>query len=123
MVTLGIVSMVGLVTAIQPGVVQAEDCGDFNTAILPCGGNNSGGLETNGIWGLLILVLNIMTAGVGIAAVGGIIYAAILYTSARDNSGQVSKAKVLIFNVVLGLIAYAGMFAFLQWIIPGGIFS
>lgn len=115
--------MVGLVTAIQPGVVQAEDCGDFNTAILPCGGNNSGDLETNGIWGLLILVLNIMTAGVGIAAVGGIIYAAILYTSARDNSGQVSKAKELIFNVVLGLIAYAGMFAFLQWIIPGGIFS
>ncbi|MGK2896503.1 MAG: hypothetical protein ACSLEY_02805 [Candidatus Saccharimonadales bacterium] len=94
-------------------------CGDIKTAIIKCDDSKGG----NAIWGILLLVLRILTAGVGIVAVGGIVFAALLYASAGDNAGQVTKAKELIFNVVLGLVAYAAMFAFLQWIIPGGVFS
>lgn len=121
--TLGLASIVGLLTT-SAAPAQAATCGKAETSIIQCSQRDNGtNLKNNGIWGLLLLILNILTAGVGIVAVGGIIYGALLYTSARDDSGKVSKAKDLLLNVVLGLLAYAGMFAFLQWIIPGGIFG
>ena len=71
--------------------------------------------------GILVLVINILTAGVGIAAVGGIIWAAFLYVTAEENAGQVSKAKLLITNVVVGIVAYFLMYALLNFLIPGGL--
>lgn len=103
--------------------VCVESCGGTQTAILSCGGSEKAtDVEGTGIWALLLLVLNIMTGLVGLAAVGGIVYASILYTTAQENSGQVTKAKETIFNVVLGLVSFALMYSFLQFIIPGGIF-
>ncbi len=64
-----------------------------------------------------------MTAGIGILAVGGILYASILYASASDNMEQTKKAKDIIKQVVIGIIAYAAMYLFLNFLIPGGIFS
>lgn len=94
-------------------------CEDIKTSIIRCDESKGG----NAIWSVLLLIVNIMTAGVGVVAVGGIVYAGILYTAARDNAAQVTKAKDIIFNVVLGLVAYGGMYALLQWLIPGGVFS
>ena len=100
------------------------DCGGVETAIIKCNENNqSGDIEDNGVWGLLLITLNIMTAGVGILAVGGIVYASILYTTAEDNSSQTKKAIDIITNVVIGLVAYALMWAGLNFLIPGGIFG
>ena len=59
----------------------------------------------------------------GIAAVGGITYGAILYTSAGDSSEQTKKAMEIIRNVVIGLVAYGIMYLVLNYIIPGGIFE
>jgi hypothetical protein len=99
-------------------------CGGVETSIISCDEDNKGNnVEDNAIWGLLLLVLNILTAGIGLVAVGGIVYGAILYTTAQDNSAQVTKAKETIFNVVLGLVMFALMYAFLQFLIPGGIFA
>lgn len=77
----------------------------------------------SGIWGLLLLAINILTAGVGIAAVGGFVYAGILYTSSAGNPEQTKKAIEFIRNIVIGLVAYAVMFSFLNFIIPGGLFG
>lgn len=113
-----------IVSATQFSTVNAAKCGGTETAILSCGGSKDAkDVEGTGIWALLLLVLNIMTGLVGLAAVGGIVYASILYATAQDNSGQVTKAKETIFNVVLGLVSFALMYSFLQFIIPGGIFS
>ncbi len=120
-------SAVGFAT-ISPALVYAEGnngCG-IDTALISCADdpvNNSGSIEDNGIWKLLLMALRIMTAGVGVLAVGGIVYGAILYTSAGDRSEQVKKAISVITNVVIGLIAYIGMYAVLEFLIPGGIFS
>ena len=70
---------------------------------------------------ILNTILVVVTTGVGIAAVGSIVFAGILYITARDNAGQVSKAKTMIMNTVIGIIAYILMWAFLEWIIPGGV--
>ena len=70
---------------------------------------------------ILNMVLVVVTTGVGIAAVGSIVFAGILYITARDNAAQVSKAKTMIMNTIIGIVAYILMWAFLVWIIPGGI--
>ena len=77
----------------------------------------------NGVWGLLLFALNILTGLVGIAAVGGIVYGSILYTTAGGNADQTKKAIEFIRNVIIGLIAYGLMFAVLNFIIPGGLFA
>ena len=86
---------------------------EVKTAILP---------ESWKIEDILNMILLVVTTGVGIAAVGAIVYAGVLYITARDNAGQVSKAKTMIMNTVIGVVAYILMWAFLQWIIPGGAF-
>jgi len=105
------------------GTIEGDGCGGIKTAIIKCDQDNSGDLEDNGVWGLLIIVLNILTAGVGIVAVGGIVYGAVLYTTAEDKADQVKKATDIITNVVIGLIAFALMWAGLNFIVPGGVFN
>jgi hypothetical protein len=79
--------------------------------------------SNSGVWGVLLLAINILTAGVGVAAVGGIVYGSLLYTSAGGSPEQVKKAVGIITNVVIGVIAYALMFSGLNFLIPGGLFN
>lgn len=106
-----------------PALAQGT-CGGAKTAIITCTQNNSGpNPQNNAIWGVLLIVLNILTAGVGIAAVGGIVYASILYTSAQDEASKVKEAKDIIRNVAIGIVAYGFMYMGLNFLIPGGIFT
>ena len=118
-----VATFVGAVTNVP---VYAASCGGATTSIISCsqgaGGGSTTGTDT-GVWGLLLVALNIMTAGVGIAAVGGVVYASILYASSSDSAEQTKKAKDIIRNVAIGIIAYAAMYLALNYIIPGGIFS
>lgn len=82
---------------------------------------DGGSLESTGVFKLLIYVLNIMTALVGIAAVGALIYAGVLYSSAGGSKEQTAKSKKLITDTVIGIVVYALMFFALNWLIPGGI--
>lgn len=104
--------------------VLAANCGGAQTAIISCPQTSQGpDARNSGVWGVLLIALNILTAGVGIAAVGGIVYGAILYTSAGDSTEQTKKALEIIRNVVIGLIAYGLMYLVLNFLIPGGIFE
>jgi hypothetical protein len=55
--------------------------------------------------------------------VGALIYAGIMYASASGQSAQITKAKTIITDVVIGLVAYGFMAIILNWLIPGGIFG
>lgn len=78
-------------------------------------------IEDTGIWKLLKLVVNIMTAGAGILAIGGIVYGSVMYTTAGGNQEQVKKARSILTNVVIGILAFAAMWALLNWLLPGGL--
>jgi hypothetical protein len=107
--------------AVVPG---NNGCGT-NTAIIQCKNVDvtKSGAENTGLWSLLLTAINILTAGVGVAAIGGIIYGSILYTSAGGSPEQVKKAIGIITNVVIGVVAYALMFSLLNFLIPGGLFK
>lgn len=111
-------------------VSAVTQCGDTETNIINCDvGKDTDGngtidpIESNAVWGLLILVINILTVGVGIAGVGGITYGAIKYATAGGNFETAKKALGVITNTGIGLLAYALMFAILNYIIPGGVFT
>ena len=97
--------------------------GQVYTTILGGGGCQDAGTSGEGIFSILGLILNILTYGVGIAGVLGIVISGIQYLTARDNEQQVAKAKSRIINIIIGLAIYAVMWGFLQWIIPGGILN
>jgi hypothetical protein len=122
------VASLGVSAAALSPVQAQQKCGEVDTSIIGgdvCNGVNekSGNAEDSAAWKILLLVLNIMTAGVGILAVGGIVYGAILYTTSSDSQEQTKKAKDVIRNVVIGILAYAGMYLLLNFLIPGGIFA
>ncbi len=125
-------SLIGVVFVFSPNTASAVTTGTtgnngcaVDTAIIKCDNVDvaKGGTENNGVWSLLLTAINILTAGVGLAAVAGIVYASILYTTAGGNAEQTKKALEFIRNVVIGIIAYAVMFSFLNFIIPGGLFA
>lgn len=118
------ISSVTVGTSFAP-LVRAETCAGVETSIIHCDqkGGQSKSAKDSGVWGILLLVLNIMTAGVGILAVGGIVYGSILYSSAADKAEQTKQAISIITNVVIGVIGYGMMYLILNFLIPGGIFS
>lgn len=121
--------MVGLFFASLPVLgpvttVSAAECGGVQTSIISCEQTgDSDEIKDTGLWGILILVMNIMIAGVGVLALAGIVYGAVLYTSAGGNAEQVKKAMGIFTNVVIGIIAFGGMWALLNFLIPGGAFT
>ncbi len=105
--------------------VLASDSG-LECAVLPseiCAAAEGETLESSGIWRMLILLINVLTAGVGILAVGAIVYAGFLYTTAQGDTGKTKQALEMIRNTVIGLLAYILMYAGANFLIPGGIFT
>jgi len=68
-------------------------------------------------------LINILAAGVGLVVVGTIIVGGIQYSTAGDKPEDVTKAKQRIMNGLIALVAFIFMWAFLQWLIPGGVFK
>ncbi len=107
-------------------VPLATNASALECSILPkdiCGSADNGDLQNSGVWKILLLVLNILTAGIGIVAVGALAFAGFLYASAADDQAKVKQAKDMIRNVAIGIVAYGLMYVGLQFLIPGGIFK
>lgn len=65
--------------------------------------------------------VTLLTVSIGIIAAISVVVAGIQYASAGDDPGKVSKAKDRIWQTVIGLFAYIFLFAFLNYLIPGGL--
>lgn len=111
------------VVVTQPS--YAAECGGRPTAIISCEQNdeNPTEVEDTGIWGVLILIINVMTAGIGVLAVAGFVYGGILYITSGGSPEQAKKARSVFLNVAVGVIAFGAMFALLNFLVPGGVFN
>ncbi len=89
--------------------IFAAECTGYSTAILDC-------QEPKDI---LVLVVQIMTIGIGIIGAIGITISGIQYITAGGNEEQTRKAKRRIFEIVIGFFAYALIYAALSFLIPG----
>jgi len=110
---------VGLITTVGPEV--SANCGTNILNDVNCTDGDT--LEDGPIWDILLMIINILTAGIGILAVGGVVYASIRYATAGGNTEQTKQAMKKLGNIAIGIIAYALMYSFLNFLIPGGLFS
>ena len=119
-----VVSLAAPVSVMAADTKKGNNGCETDTAIINCDNVNVGkdGIENTGLWSILLTAINILTAGVGVVALGGIVYGSVLYTSAGGNQEQVKKAMGIFTNVVVGVIAFAGMWALLNFLVPGGVF-
>lgn len=99
----------------------AADPVDGTTAltgnVIDC--HNYEGIDGGGVICVAKLVLNIMTYGIGILGVVGIVISGIQYITSQGDPGKMAKAKNRIIQVVIGLVIYAVLYAALYFLVPG----
>lgn len=88
-----------------------------DSAAKTCNGGDCSGL----ISGYVNPAIKLLSGLIGVIVVISIVWAGIQYASAGGDPGKVVAARKRITNAILALLAYLFMFAFLQWLIPGGI--
>lgn len=74
--------------------------------------------QGSGVNDILKLVVNIMSIGVGILGVIGITVVGVQYLTAGGNEEQTRKSKRRMLEIVIGLVAYALVYALLTWLLP-----
>lgn len=66
-------------------------------------------------------LVKLLSALVGVFVATSIIVGGIQYSSATGDPSKVAQAKKRIGEAVFALLAYLFLFAFLQWLLPGGV--
>jgi hypothetical protein len=77
--------------------------------------------ENCGIINIVVSVINFLSAIAGIALVASLMISGYLYMTARDNAGQIEKAKARIIQTLIALTVFIFMYALLNFLIPGGL--
>jgi hypothetical protein len=103
---------------VASGLSLPKSCPEYN-----CSGKSSQEcLTQNPITQWTVLFINVLGVIIIVGASAMLVYAGVEYIAAADNPDRVKKAKQKIINVIIGVIAFFFMYAFLQWLIPGGAF-
>lgn len=106
----------------QPVAAADLKCGVLDQSWCDKAKTGSSDVKSSGIWQIVKMIVQILTAGVGLVAVGGIIYGSILYTTAGGSQDRVKKAYGVFLNVGIGILLYAAMYGLMNWLVPGGVF-
>jgi len=113
------------VVGTPPGAVTNSGAGSSSTDVgTDCAGESPENCLSNQPFiSDINAVVDVLTALVGVVVVGVIILGGIQYSAAGDNPQAVSAARKRITNGLIALIAFLLTAAFLQWVIPGGLFN
>lgn len=133
---LGLVLLAGMFTILAPQSVSAgtgdpeastggggsEESGacGVETTILQCNGGDS---NENPIIRTFMEIFDFFAVGIGILVVIGIIIGGIKYVTANGNTSQAEQGITTIVNAVIGLLLFIFMFALVNWLVPGGLFT
>lgn len=96
---------------------------DQITACQDCQRGSGGCLKNNVIIKDIQKFVNFLSALVGIVVIGSIMVGGLQYAYAGDKAEAVDLAKRRIAHSLFAFLIYILTFAFLQWLIPGGIFK
>lgn len=93
----------------------AHDCNGVPTSFdVDCG-------DDNPIYGYLTEIINFLSAGVGIVVIIMIALGGIQYMSAGGNPQATQAAVHRIVNAILAMVVFIFIWAFLNWLVPGGM--
>ena len=108
----------------NPETPNPVDTPEERTALANCDGrdNPQQCLDSNPIVNWILIAINFLAVGVGVVVTIMIILGGIQYASAGPNPQAVSAAKKKIANAIIALLAFFFLYAFMQYLIPGGVF-
>lgn len=114
-----VVAMFGIVASPVVAFAEGDEKGACdNTSIIKCSGSGQ-----EAIIDVLKQVIKILTVGVGILAAGAVVVGGIIYATASGEPAKLQTAKTIWTNTVIGLIMYAFLYGFTNFLIPGGVFD
>lgn len=104
-----------------------DTCGKGDDAVkvkfdFKCQGSDYEG-PVGAIGDMAFAFIRFLSIGVGVAVVISIIVAGIQYSASEGNPETTQRAKQRIQNAIIGLILYIFIFAIIQFLVPGGLFS
>lgn len=119
---LTLIAVVALLVPVTPVFaagtsIPAPTTGEFN-----CTGDLQACTKKNPIVQWINFFVNTLAVIIFVGATAMLIFAGIQYITAADNAQKVQDSKKRITNVIVGLIAFFFLYAFMQWLIPGGVF-
>lgn len=102
-------------------VSAGKICGEGNDSVqtsidIGCMGKG------NPITDVTFAIIRFLSIGVGLVIIGSIVVAGIQFTSSRGDPQATAQAITRIRNTVAALVLYLFIFAFLNWVVPAGIF-
>lgn len=118
LVTVAIMMAVGLAAFAVPAPFAAAAGDPAATSTVPCGGSSAPCPIVDKYVNPAIALLAALT---GILAITGIIIGGIQVTSSAGDPQKVASGKRHIRNSVIGVVAFIFLYAFLNWILPGGV--
>lgn len=65
----------------------------------------------------------LLSSLVGVTVIASIVWGAIQYITSGGDPGKAAAGKKKITNALIGLVAFIVLFAFLQFILPGGVLN
>jgi len=83
------------------------------------GSNGCNGL----IFNYLTMIIQFLSGAIGLVIVLMLVIGGIQYITSAGDPGAVKNAKSRITNAIIALVLFILMFAILNFLIPGGIFS
>jgi hypothetical protein len=66
--------------------------------------------------------IKLLSILVGLVVAASLVLAGIQYMTSTGDPQRISAAKTRITNTLLAFLAYAFLFAFLNFLVPGGLF-
>lgn len=66
-------------------------------------------------------IINLLAVLVGVVVLGSVVFGGIQYSASAGDPNKAAAAKGRIINSLMALAAFIFLYAFLQWVIPGGI--
>ena len=79
--------------------------------------------DSTSITVLILIVIDFLAIGVGIAVVGGIAYGGVRYAASGGDAGKTKEAIGIITNAVIGLVLFVFMYAIVNFFVPGGVLN
>lgn len=95
---------------------EKKSCGGVETILLGCDENGEGSVKH-----IALAILDIMTIGIGILGVVGIMVVGVQYMTAAGDVTKTTKAKQRMVQIIIGLAVYAVLWTLAQWLLPGGL--
>jgi hypothetical protein len=96
--------------------VATEGRGDQAATCVPSASGSNCNLDH-----FIIDFINVLSALVGIVVVTMIVIGGVQYSAAGDDASKITAAKKRIINAIIAFVCFIFMFAFLQYIVPGGV--